>query len=115
MATSQFMGYARHRLAILVGGSEVHVYYASVAPLLVHIFSPSLVKVMQISCCPLICWGLVSDVINDSLKEAFGEVDVSGKACCFFHIPVPVKCDHLLLFKVLDELFKSEDKVLVSR
>ena len=82
--------------------------------MLIHVFSPSLMRVMQIPCCPLICWGLVMNVVNDSSKETLGEVNISGKTCCFFHVPVPVEGNYSLLFEVSDRLFKGEDQVLVS-
>ena len=94
--------------------SEVRVGCLYVVSPLIHVFSPGLMEVAQIPCCPLICQGLVTNVVNESLEDTLGEVDVSGKICCLFWIPVPVECNHSLLFEVSDGFFEGKDDVLVS-
>ena len=93
---------------------EVRVCCLYVASLPIHVLSPSLMEVAQIPCCPLICRGLVTNVVDESSEDTLGEVNVSGKICCFFWIPVPVECDYSLLFKVSDRFFEGKDDVLVG-
>ena len=93
---------------------EVRVGCLYVISSSIHVFSPGLMEVAQISCCPLICRGLVANLVDESSEDTLGEVNVSGKICRFFRIPVPVECNYSLLFEVLDRLFKGEDQVLVS-
>ena len=94
--------------------SEVCVCCLYVVSSPIYVLSPSLMEVVQIPCCLLICWGLVPNVVDESSEDTFREVNVSGKICHFFWIPVPVECNHSLLFEVLDGFFEGKDDVLVG-
>ena len=71
MATSQFVGNVRHWLDMLVDDLEVCIFYVDVVPLLICVLSPSLVKISKVPCHSLICWVLVSGVLDECSKETF--------------------------------------------
>ena len=97
---------------MIVSGVRVGCLY--VVSLLIHVFSPGLMEVAQISRCPLICWVLATSLVEESSEDTLREVNVSGKICRLFWILVPVECNHSLLLEVSDGFFEGEDDVLVG-